>query len=83
MPQFSRNDILDRIARGEGLRGANLVRTDLSGMHLSGVDLAEANLRMADLNGADLREAARLAGACEYVVKEDLLEIRRILLGPS
>lgn len=61
MPQLSRNDILDRIARGEGLRGANLVRTDLSGMNLAGVDLAEANLRMADLNGADLREA-RLAG---------------------
>lgn len=61
MPQLSRSDILDRIARGEGFRGANLVRTDLSGMHLAGVDLAEANLRMADLNGADLREA-RLAG---------------------
>lgn len=28
---------------------------------------------------AGLREAARSAGACEYVVKEDLLEIRRIL----
>jgi len=28
---------------------------------------------------ADLRETARLAGACEYVVKQDLIEIRRIL----
>jgi uncharacterized protein YjbI with pentapeptide repeats len=61
MPQLSRGDILDRIARGEGLRGANLVRTDLSGMDLSNVDLAEANLRMADLNRANLREAS-LAG---------------------
>jgi uncharacterized protein YjbI with pentapeptide repeats len=61
MPQLSRGDILDRIARGEGLRGANLVRTDLTAMDLSGVDLAEANLRMADLNGANLREA-RLTG---------------------
>ncbi len=51
MPQLSRVEILDRIARGEGLRGANLVRTDLSG----------ANLRMADLNCANLREA-RLTG---------------------
>lgn len=61
MPQLSRGDILDRVARGEGLRAANLVRTDLSGMDLSRVDLAEANLRMADLNRANLREA-RLTG---------------------
>lgn len=61
MPQLSRGDILDRVARGEGLRGANLVRTDLSAMDLGHVDLAEANLRMADLNRANLREA-RLTG---------------------
>lgn len=61
MPQLSRGDILDRVARGEGLRGANLVRTDLSAMDLAHVDLAEANLRMADLNRANLREA-RLTG---------------------
>ena len=61
MPQLSRGDILDRIARGEGLRGANLVRTDLSDMDLSNVDLSEANLRMANLNRAILREAT-LAG---------------------
>jgi len=57
MPQLSRGDILDRVARGEGLRAANLVRTDLSAMDLAQVDLAEANLRMADLNRANLREA--------------------------
>ena len=28
---------------------------------------------------AELREAARSAGACEYVTKENLLEVRRIL----
>jgi uncharacterized protein YjbI with pentapeptide repeats len=61
MPQLSRVEILDRIARGEGLRGANLVRTDLSNMDLVQVDLAGANLRMADLNCANLREA-RLTG---------------------
>jgi len=61
MPQLSRSDILDRVARGEGFRQANLVRTDLSGMDLSHVDFAEANLRMADLNSANLSEA-RLAG---------------------
>jgi uncharacterized protein YjbI with pentapeptide repeats len=62
MPQLSRGDILDRVARGEGLRGANLVRTDLSAMNLAQVDLAEANLRMANLNRANLREA-RLTGS--------------------
>jgi len=61
MPQLSRGDILDRIENGEGLRGANLVRTDLSGMELARVDLAEANLRMADLSRSNLREA-RLTG---------------------
>lgn len=61
MPQLSKGEILDRIAKGEGLRGTNLVRTDLSQMDLSGVDLTEANLRMADLNGANLRDA-RLTG---------------------
>jgi len=61
MLQLSRGDILDRVARGEGLRGANLVRSDLSAMDLGHVDLAEANLRMADLNRANLREA-RLTG---------------------
>ena len=30
-------------------------------------------------DGADLREAARVAGACGYVLKENLLELRRLL----
>ena len=61
MPQLSKGDILARVARGEGLRGVNLVRADLSGIDLHNVDLTEANLRMADLNRANLREA-RLTG---------------------
>ena len=40
----------------------------------------EARVMMVtNYDDADLRDAARLAGACEYVVKENLLEIRRIL----
>ena len=35
---------------------------------------------VTDYDDAELREAARHAGACEYVVKENLLELRRILL---
>jgi two-component system chemotaxis response regulator CheY len=34
---------------------------------------------VTNYDDADLREAARSAGACEYVVKQNLIEIRRIL----
>lgn len=40
----------------------------------------EARIMMVtNYDDADLREAARSAGACAYVVKDDLLEVRRIL----
>ena len=40
----------------------------------------EARVMMVtNYDDADLREAARRAGASEYVLKEDLIEIRRIL----
>lgn len=40
----------------------------------------EANIMIVtDYDDADLREAARSAGAREYVTKENLLEVRRIL----
>jgi uncharacterized protein YjbI with pentapeptide repeats len=61
MPQFSRGEILDRIACGESLRGLNLVRADLSALDLMRADFAEANLRMAELSRSDLRDA-RLTG---------------------
>jgi two-component system, chemotaxis family, chemotaxis protein CheY len=34
---------------------------------------------VTNYDDAELREAARSAGACEYVVKENLLDVRRIL----
>lgn len=34
---------------------------------------------VTNYNHADLREAARAAGACDYVLKENLLEIRETL----
>ena len=34
---------------------------------------------VTDYDDADLREAARGAGACEYVTKENLLDVRRVL----
>ncbi|HEV2381080.1 MAG TPA: response regulator [Terriglobia bacterium] len=36
---------------------------------------------VTDDDQADLREAARRAGACAYVVKENLLELVRLLQG--
>jgi CheY-like chemotaxis protein len=36
---------------------------------------------VTNYDGADLRAAAQRAGASQYVVKEDLLAIRGILLG--
>jgi CheY-like chemotaxis protein len=38
---------------------------------------------VTNYDDGDLREAARRAGACEYVVKEDLLDLRRILSDPK
>jgi CheY-like chemotaxis protein len=38
---------------------------------------------VTNYDDADLREAARRAGACEYVVKENLLGLRRILSDPK
>jgi two-component system response regulator DegU len=36
---------------------------------------------VSDYDDASLRQAAQLAGASEYVTKENLLEVRRILLA--
>jgi len=34
---------------------------------------------VTDYDNANFREAAREAGACEYIVKENLIELRRLL----
>jgi DNA-binding NarL/FixJ family response regulator len=39
-------------------------------------------LIVSNYDDADLRAAALDAGACEYVVKHDLLSVRRILSAP-
>ena len=44
----------------------------------------EANIMIVtDYDDPDLREAARAAGACEFVMKEKLLDVRRILSAPE
>jgi CheY-like chemotaxis protein len=42
-------------------------------------DPAARIIIVTNYDGADLREAARLAGACGYVLKEDLFVLRRLL----
>ena len=37
---------------------------------------------VSEYDNADWREEARRAGACEYVLKENLFEVRRILQSP-
>lgn len=44
----------------------------------------EANIMIiTDHDSPDMREAARKAGAREYVTKENLLDVRRILCAPE
>ena len=38
---------------------------------------------VTNYDGAELREAARLAGACGYVLKENLFDVRRLLQALS
>jgi CheY-like chemotaxis protein len=44
----------------------------------------DANIMIVtDYDNQNMREAARKAGACEYVTKENLLDLRRILRPPE
>lgn len=40
---------------------------------------ADARIIVTNYDDARLREAAREAGACAYILKENLLEVRRLL----
>jgi len=46
---------------------------------ITAADPAAKVIIVTNYDEADLREAARQAGACGYVLKENLLEIRRLL----
>jgi uncharacterized protein YjbI with pentapeptide repeats len=72
MAEWTKNQVLERIAKGESLERADLRKLDLSGLDLSGRSFRRADLRGAKLekcilrganfSSADLREAF-LAGA--------------------
>ena len=50
---------------------------------IKAADPAARIIIVTDYDHADLREAARQAGACAYVVKENLLELVRFLQAQS
>ncbi len=57
-----REDVLQRLKRGESLARMDLAGVDLKGVDLRGADLSGAYLEFADFSGADLT-GARLQGA--------------------
>lgn len=57
-----REEVLQRLKRGESLARMDLAGIDLKGADLKGADLSEAYLEFADLSGADL-SGAKLRGA--------------------
>ena len=64
MPDFTREEVIAKVAAGESLEQADLVGIDLRGANLTGADLQGADLQGADLPvpggqdspRADLRE---------------------------
>ena len=62
MKKLSREEVLDKVQRGEDLsgfdlRGLDLQKAELSGANLKGAHLRYANLSGSNLSKADLREA--------------------------
>jgi DNA-binding NarL/FixJ family response regulator len=60
---------------------------DLDGIaacrQMKAMDPAARIVLVSDYDGAAMRESARHAGACGYVLKDNLLEVRGLLSGFS
>jgi uncharacterized protein YjbI with pentapeptide repeats len=57
MANFTREAVIEKVRKGEGLRNAVLYGIDLSNANLRGANLSRANLRSANLMDADLSSA--------------------------
>ncbi|MEE9604000.1 MAG: pentapeptide repeat-containing protein [Candidatus Scalindua sp.] len=62
MANFTREDVIEKVRKGEGLRSAVLYGIDLSNANLRSANLSRANLRSTNLMDADL-SSADLSGA--------------------
>ena len=63
----------------------DIVMTEMDGLeairHIRSVWPEAKIIVVTSYDDQYLKEAARAAGACEYVLKDNLLDIRRVLLG--
>jgi CheY-like chemotaxis protein len=59
-----------RMKKTDGLAATGLLKASFPEARIAIVTVCK---------GDDLREAARLAGACAYVMKDNLLELRKVL----
>jgi uncharacterized protein YjbI with pentapeptide repeats len=80
MSEYTREQVIEKIEKGESLEGLDLSRIDLCDINMSGADLRGASLIRANLSGADFRGAdlrgASLSGAS--LIRADLSEANLI-----
>jgi CheY-like chemotaxis protein len=72
LPDWVLMDI--RMKQTDGLTASRQIKTAFPDARIVVVTVCKGN---------DMREAARASGACAYVVKDNLLELRRILTDRS
>jgi two-component system response regulator DegU len=72
LPDWVLMDI--RMGRGDGLTATRTIKAAFP----------EARIVIVTVcRGEDMREAARVAGACAYVMKDNLLELRQIFIDQT
>lgn len=78
MPEFTLEEVIERVARGESLE-----RADLRELDLAKANLDNANLRRADLEGANLEEATLRRANLASVSLRDAFLVRANLEGAN
>jgi len=97
MSKYTREEVIEKVTKGESLEGADLSGIDLSNVDFrskyygghceKSADFSRANLIKANFNGADLRDAklisADLTGADLYGVVLDGADLRKTILNKA
>ncbi len=78
--RLTRQLVLQKIAKGESLAGAEMMDLDLAQVDFSGIDLSGANLQNANLRYANLRNA-NLSGANLYNADLSFADLRGVDLS--